>query len=398
MKLLVISTNAALTMGGEALKALQYMQQLLADGRDAILVTHERCRAALAGHLPKERVIFVTDSAMMRLCWRAPGMGRFINSLFHLEVARICRGFDPAQCIIHYVCPISPVEQRFPPQGYRFVIGPVSGNIFYPPAFQHLAGRGLRVQQRAYRPIQRTLARVSRQFARADRVLVSGYDRTREALGWAGCPQERMLDVWDAGLRPGFFERPRLRPAGNPPHFVWVGRMIPLKGADMAIRAVALTPEDVQLTLYGDGPQRAELEALVAELGLSERVHFGGWLAHDVLHETLARYRGLVFPSLRESNGIVMQEAMAIGLPVLALRWGGPLGLAGQGEALFVEPHGRDGVVRDLAERMMRLAEQPTLAEQLSRAARSKAEREFPWPKVAQSWYAAAEAAYARAP
>lgn len=398
MKLLVVSTNAALTMGGEALKALQYMQQLLLDGRDAILVTHERCRAALEGHLPGDRVFFVSDSAMMKLCWRTPGMGRFINSLFHLEVARICRGFDPAECIIHYVCPISPVEQRFPPQGYRFVIGPVSGNLFYPPAFQHLAGRGLRVQQWTYRPVQRALALVSRQFARADRVLVSGYDRTREALGWAGCPEGQMLDVWDAGLRPEFFDQPRVRPAENPPHFVWVGRMIPLKGADMAIRAVAQTPGDVRLTLYGDGPQRPELEALVAELGLAGRVQFGGWLAHDVLHETLARYRGLVFPSLRESNGIVIQEAMAIGLPVLALRWGGPLGLAEQGEALFVEPQGRGEVVRALAAQMIRLAEEPELAEQLSRAARSKAEREFPWPKVAQSWYAAAQAAYERAP
>ena len=100
MKLLVVSTNAAQTMGGEAMKALQYMQQLLADGHDATLITHERCRDALTEELPADRVIYVRDSTLMKACWRTPGLARFVNSFFHVEVARICRGFDPAQVVI----------------------------------------------------------------------------------------------------------------------------------------------------------------------------------------------------------------------------------------------------------------------------------------------------------
>ncbi|MCG7630571.1 glycosyltransferase family 4 protein [Epibacterium sp. MM17-32] len=397
MKLLVVSTNAALTMGGEAMKALQYMQQLLADGRDATLITHERCRDALAGELPADRVIYVRDSTLMKACWRTPGLARFVNSFFHLEVARICRGFDPAQVVIHYLCPISPVEQRFPPKGYRYVIGPLSGNIFYPPGFRHLAGRGLRMQQRVYRPLQQALALVSRQFARADRVLVSGYDRTREALGWAGCPEGRMLDVWDAGLSDDLLARPRMRPADNPAHFVWIGRMVPYKGADLAICALSQAPQEARLTLYGDGPQRTELEALARDLGLSGRVTFAGWLAHEDLSQALGQYRALLFPSLKEANGIIVQECMAIGLPVVPLRWGGPLGLATEEEALFVEAGDEAQVVRDLAAAVTQLTQHPDRAEALSKAARIKAETEFPWSQVAQSWYAAALAAHAKA-
>ncbi|WP_235935878.1 glycosyltransferase family 4 protein [Tritonibacter mobilis] len=363
MKLLVVSTNAAQTMGGEAMKALQYMQQLLADGRDATLITHERCRDALTEELPADRVIYVRDSAMMKTCWRTPGLARFVNSFFHVEVARICRGFDPAQVVIHYLCPISPVEQRFPPKGYRYVIGPLSGNIFYPQGFQHLAEKSLRLQQRIYRPLQKALGLVSRQLVRADRVLVSGYMRTREALSWAGCPEARMRDVWDAGLSDDLFARPRVCPAENPAHFVWIGRMVPYKGADLAIRALSQAPQEARLTLYGDGPQRAALEALVRDLGLSERVAFAGWLAHEDLSQELGQYRALLFPSLKEANGIIVQECMAIGLPVVPLRWGGPLGLATDEEALFVEAHDPAQVVRDLAAAIVELTQQPERAE-----------------------------------
>ena len=321
MKLLVVSTNAALTMGGEAMKALQYVQQLLAQGRDVTLITHDRCRAALADQLPEGRVIYVRDSAMMRACWRTPGLARLVNSFFHLEVARICRDFDPDGVVIHYLCPISPVEQRFPPKGYRYVIGPLSGNIFYPPGFRHLAGRGLRLQQRIYRPLQKLLGLFSRQFARAERVLVSGYDRTREALDWAGCPPGRIEGVWDAGLSEALFDRPRIHPAESPPHFVWIGRMVPYKGPDMLLEAAAPLLENSQLEIemIGDGPMLEPLKATH-----QKGVHWRGWMAHEDVQNVLKTCHLLSFPSIREFGGGVVLEAMALGVPPLIVDYAGP--------------------------------------------------------------------------
>ncbi|TNJ39761.1 glycosyltransferase family 4 protein [Phaeobacter sp. B1627] len=390
MKLIVVSTNAALTMGGEAVKALQYVQVLLDQGHDVTLVTHDRCRAALADALPGDRVQYVQDTPLMRLCWRTPGLRRLVNALFHRSVARLCRRFDPSDVVLHYLCPISPVEQRFPPKGYRYVIGPVSGNIFFPPEFRDRDSRAGRLQQRIYRPVQQIMGRVSSQYERADRVLVSGYERTRQALRWAGCPEAKMLSVADAGLDRSFFDRARIRPEQAPPEFVWIGRMIPNKGVDLAIRALAAAPADMRLTLYGDGPERPQLEALVTTLGLEGRVRFAGWLAHGALAETLSQFRALIFPSLKESNGIAMQESMAIGLPVLTLRCGGPVGLATDEEALFVEVGTAEQVVRDLTAAMIRLSRNPDLAAGLSQAGRARAQRSFPWDLVAADWYNAA--------
>ncbi|KUP93415.1 glycosyltransferase family 4 protein [Tritonibacter horizontis] len=391
MKLIVVSTNAAMTMGGEAVKALQYVQVLLAQGRDVTLITHERCRAALKGALPADRVLYVRDTRLMQLCWRVPGLSRLVNTLFHHAVRHLCRQFDPADVVIHYLCPISPVEQRLPPHGYRYIIGPVSGNIFYPPGFRHLESRGGRLQEAIYRPLQQALGIVSRQYVNAEQVLVSGYDRTSEALRWAGCPPEKMRFVRDAGLEEALFAHPRARPEAAIAEFVWIGRMVPYKGADLAIRALAATPPDIGLTLYGDGPDRAELEVLTAALGLEGRVRFAGWLAHDSLGQVLGQYRGLIFSTLKEANGIIMQESMAIGLPVLTLRWGGPQGLAGEGEARFVDPETPEQVIRDLALEMTRLARDGDLVAALSQAARQKAEQEFPWHRVAADWYDAAD-------
>ncbi|WP_420004067.1 glycosyltransferase family 4 protein [Arenibacterium sp. LLYu02] len=393
MKLIVVSTNAGLAMGGEAMKALQYVQELLAQGRDVTLITHARCRAGLAGLLPAERVIYIEDSAAMRLCWRLRGLKRLVNPLFHLAVARLIRSFPASEVVVQYLCPISPVEPRFPPRGYTTVIGPVSGNIFYPEGFRHLDSPTERLHQRIYRPVQRLMGLMSRQYRQADRVLVSGYARTEEALTWAGCPREKMLHVWDAGLAEDLLSPPRMDPTTSPPAFVWIGRMVALKGVDLAIRALAQSTGQGQLTLYGDGPERGALEALAQDLGIADRVHFAGWLPHENLRAAMIGHRAFLFPALRESNGIIMQEAMAIGLPVVALRWGGPLGLASDAEALFVEPASPDQVVRDLAQAMDRLLAEPDLADRLSRAARQKAEAEFPWAEVARSWYAAAMAA-----
>lgn len=393
MKLIVVSTNAGLAMGGEALKALQYVEELLAQGRDVTLVTHARCRAGLAGLLPVERVIYVEDSPAMRLCWRLPGLRRLVNPLFHRAVAQLIRGFPATVVVVQYLCPISPVEPRFPPRGYTSVIGPVSGNIFYPEGFRHLDSPAARLRQRAYRPVQRLMGLMSRQYRRVDRVLVSGYARTEEALTWAGCPRAKMHAVWDAGLKEDLLALPRVDPTTSAPEFVWIGRMVSYKGGDLAIRALAQSTGQGRLTLYGDGPDRHALEALARDLEVADRVRFAGWLPHEALRATLTGYRALLFPSLCEANGIIMQEAMAIGLPVIALRWGGPLGLASDAEALFVEATTPAQVVRDLALAMDRLLAEPELADRLSRAARQKAEVEFPWAVVAQSWYAAAMAA-----
>lgn len=99
-----------------------------------------------------------------------------------------------------------------------------------------------------------------------------------------------------------------------------VGRLSREKGFDVLIRAMAELPQAV-LELAGDGPCRAELEALARRLGLAERVRFLGW--HPCPAEVMSAWDVVVVPSRREGFGLVALEAMLAGVPVVASRVGG---------------------------------------------------------------------------
>jgi glycosyltransferase involved in cell wall biosynthesis len=193
-----------------------------------------------------------------------------------------------------------------------------------------------------------------------------------------------MVDVLDAGVTTA------LEPArhdGRNPDFVSLGRLIALKGNDLAIRALAAADPDLTLTIHGEGPERAALERLAESLGVAGRVRFAGWLPHAELGR-LRAYRGLIFPTLCESNGIAMQEAMMLGLPVVTLRWAGPAALADDSSAVYIAPDGPEAVVAGLAAAMNRLAGDPAHAAALGAAARARAEAAFDWDRVAASWAA----------
>jgi len=122
---------------------------------------------------------------------------------------------------------------------------------------------------------------------------------------------------------------------------VFVGNLIDVKGVDILIRAMRLLKGKMNLTLdiYGNGPGAKRYKDLVEREGLSDRISFRGPIDHDRLPETLARYTFLVLPSRHETFGIVLVEAMACGIPVIAARAGGTEEVLCDDEAgILVEP------------------------------------------------------------
>ena len=99
---------------------------------------------------------------------------------------------------------------------------------------------------------------------------------------------------------------------------VAAGRLVPQKNFQLAIRAVAkLRDPSVQLTIYGEGPQRAELRALALQLGIAERIHLPGY-ARDFQCSVLPRHRLFLLSSVFEGYPAVAVEALAAGLPVIS--------------------------------------------------------------------------------
>ncbi len=154
---------------------------------------------------------------------------------------------------------------------------------------------------------------------------------------------------------------------------VIVAYLIKEKGIDVAIKAMAQLPDDVELWIVGDGPEQAKLQALTQELGLGRRVRFLG--AKRNVEPILQAADCALCPSVwAEAVGLVNLEALACGLPDIASRIGGI--------PEFVED-GRNGLLfapgdhNELAERIRRLYNDGELRRRMGEQARSIALAHF---------------------
>jgi glycosyltransferase involved in cell wall biosynthesis len=170
---------------------------------------------------------------------------------------------------------------------------------------------------------------------------------------------------------------------------LFVGRLVERKGCEYAIRAVAALRDggrDTTLVVVGDGPERERLEALVAELSLQQHVEFAGVLASDAVGDRYSAAGALLMPAVtdwkgeQEGFGMVIVEAMRHGLPVIASASGGIVDIIRDGENGLLVPE-RDPVA--IAAAVIRLLEEPGLADRLGDAAREDVELRFSPARIA---------------
>ena len=180
----------------------------------------------------------------------------------------------------------------------------------------------------------------------------------------------------------------RDRPGGAPgPHVLFVGRLAGVKGAPLLLEAAArLAPRHpgLRVTLVGDGPERPALERRAAALGLAAAVRFTGFLGEDGVAARLAEADMLVLPSFAEGVPVVLMEAMASALPVVASRIMGIPELVEDGRSGILVP---PGDVDALEGALCRLADDPERAGAMGRAGRARVETEFALPREA-AWLA----------
>lgn len=162
------------------------------------------------------------------------------------------------------------------------------------------------------------------------------------------------------------------------------GRLLPVKGHDLLIRAAAMLSGDVQVVIAGAGPSEPELRALAHDLGVAARVH---WLGHrDDLEQILPAFDVFCLPSRSEGLPRSVIEAQACGLPVVATDVGGLREALCGDTGRLVPPDNADALADALREALARPA---------SVAARSFVETRFGWNRTLAGYANVAGCAHA---
>jgi colanic acid/amylovoran biosynthesis glycosyltransferase len=205
----------------------------------------------------------------------------------------------------------------------------------------------------------------------------------RERVRELGCPAERIQTLrMGVDLNEFAFQKhPRV--VTDPVRVLTVARLVEKKGIEFAIRAIAHLREKhpgIRYDIIGDGPLRASLEKLVAELRLDEIVRFHGTASNQVVREKMKQAHIFLLSSVTAQNGdqegtpVSLIEAQACGLPVISTRHSGIPEVVLDGESGFLVAE-RDAEA--LADKLSLLIENPRLCDQFGACGRKHVEAQF---------------------
>jgi colanic acid/amylovoran biosynthesis glycosyltransferase len=198
--------------------------------------------------------------------------------------------------------------------------------------------------------------------------------------------REETISILPLGVDVAKFRfRERSLSPGERIELLTVARLVPKKGLDYAIRAVAEVYRArpglaLRYRIAGDGPLRTALTELIGQLGMEDRIVLLGWQDHDEVTRLFAEAHLFVLPSVttddgnKESQGVVLQEAQACGLPVVVTDHNGfPEGML-DGRSGYLVPE-RDWAA--LAQRIGHLVDRPDFWPTFGRAGRAFVENKY---------------------
>jgi glycosyltransferase involved in cell wall biosynthesis len=169
-------------------------------------------------------------------------------------------------------------------------------------------------------------------------------------------------------------------------HIGIAGRLVPVKRIDLFIRAAKQLHDthrelDIDFHIYGDGPQRKELESIANSLDTGAYLHFEGHC--DDIPAILHEHDMLLMTSDHEGMPMILLEAMALGVPVVAHRVGGITNLLKEGDCgILVKDHSPEGY----ADAVYMLATNPSLRTMIARKARHRVESLYTAAQNADSY------------
>jgi glycosyltransferase involved in cell wall biosynthesis len=274
--------------------------------------------------------------------------------------------------------------------GIPFIFGPVGGGEAMPDSLLEgipFSGRVAEVIRNIGNALVRVDPLMRLTFSRAH-IIACATEETRAKIPQRfrdKCVVQRAIGINEAEIE-NSAER---RVAGG--QFLYVGRLLYWKGLHLVFRAlkhVRLSIPDVKFRIIGQGKDGALLRRIAQEEKVQDLIQWIPAKPHDEIWKEYRESLAFVFPSLHDSGGMVVIEALAAGLPVISLDLGGPGSIVTARCGVVVETHDASeaSVVSKLADSMISLARDTKLRNSLSDNAIIRA-RELTWDAAADALY-----------
>lgn len=213
----------------------------------------------------------------------------------------------------HFVLPTDPLGVALSAFFSIFNILSIHGGDIYDPSKKNSPHRSV-----FFKPVVRFLMNHS------DRVVAQS-SNTRDNAARYYHP-DRDIDIIPLAYEPLRFypvSRKDIHLSEDKKYIISVGRLVKRKGFEYLIKALVFMNDNVEVLIIGDGREKQQLVELAGRLGLEGRVHFLGQVSEEKKFQYLANADIYVLSSLHEGFGIVLQEAMQVGLPIVSTNQGG---------------------------------------------------------------------------
>lgn len=307
--------------------------------------------------------------------------------LFNLKVWFTIRKkvleFNPD--LIHLLTPIAPRYSTYLSYlNIPLILGPLGGGLMVHPLFRTMEWSAIiRNQYHRYNKLRMYIDPfLINTYTKATKILVSGnyiLNQLRSKY------KNKAVQVLETGVDNSYFNISADQD-NVPIKVLFVGRLFPLKGAELLLRAFAkaATNSNILLNIIGSGPQEVYLKNLANELGIYKYVQFHGWISQAQLKKIYRESNIFCLPTIKDASGNVLLEAMAVGLPIITTNFAGPAEIVDDSCGILINLTNKEDYINKLAISILKLANNRNLRIQMGYSGKRRCRQLFTWDSKIQ--------------